>query len=127
MKKEDKFSLRSRVKSFKYAFDGIIALFQSEHNMYIHLLATIAVFVLAILLNISMLEIIALILSVWFVWMAELLNTAIEKIMNFISIEKNPQIKIIKDLAASVVLIAAIIALLVGSIIFIPKIYHLLF
>ena len=59
------------------------------------------------------------------VWMAELFNTAIEKTMDFISKEAHPQIKLVKDLAAAAVLIAAIAAVLVGALIFIPKLFPL--
>ena len=55
------------------------------------------------------------------VWMAELFNSAIEKAMDFISTEKHPQIKLVKDLAAAAVLITALAAVIVGGIIFIPK------
>jgi diacylglycerol kinase len=55
------------------------------------------------------------------VWVTEILNTCIEKAMDVITIEHHPQIKIIKDLAAGAVLIAALVAVIVGSFIFIPK------
>jgi diacylglycerol kinase (ATP) len=68
-------------------------------------------------------EIIALVFAVGFVWVAEMFNTCIEHIMDFISTEKKPAIKFIKDLSAGAVLVAAITALITGSIIFIPKIF----
>jgi diacylglycerol kinase len=55
------------------------------------------------------------------VWVAEIFNTAIEKTMDFISRERHPQIKLIKDLAAAAVLVTAFSALITGAIIFIPK------
>ena len=57
------------------------------------------------------------------VWTAEIFNTAIEKTMDFISREKHPQIKLVKDLAAAAVLITAVSAIIVGAIIFIPKLF----
>ena len=56
-----------------------------------------------------------------FVWITEMINTAIEKAMDFITLEKHSQIKLIKDLAAGAVLVASITALITGSIIFVPK------
>ncbi|HPG11610.1 MAG TPA: diacylglycerol kinase family protein [Chitinophagaceae bacterium] len=116
------FSIRARGQSFKYAFDGIISLFRSEHNMWIHFLATIIVIALAIILKVTPDEFALLSLSIGFVWTAEIFNTAIEKTMDFITTEKKPAIKLIKDLSAAAVLIASITALIVGCFIFIPKI-----
>ena len=121
MKKDKPFSLSARAWSFKYAFDGVINFFKTEHNSLIHLLATVAVFVAAIVLHVSGSGMIALILAIGFVWVAELFNTAIEKIMDFISAEHHPKIKLIKDLSAAAVLVAACIAIAVGCIVFIPK------
>jgi diacylglycerol kinase (ATP) len=121
MKKNKTFSLNERSKSFKYAFEGIKTFFKTEQNARIHLLATIAVIVLSIIFPVSKMEAIALILTVGFVWVAEIFNTAIEKMMDFISEEKNLQIKNIKDLSAAAVLTAALIAVVTGCFIFIPK------
>jgi diacylglycerol kinase (ATP) len=116
-----KFSINARKKSFDYAFAGISALFKTEHNMLLHLVGTVVVIVLMFIVPVSTMEIIALILSIGFVWVAEIFNTAIEKIMDFITEERKPQIKLIKDLSAAGVLVAAIVALLVGCFVFIPK------
>lgn len=105
----------------QYAFEGVIIFFKQEHNARIHLLATIAVIVLSIIFPISKMEAIALVLAVGFVWMAEIFNTAIEKMADFISTEKKPAIKTIKDLSAAAVLVAAVIAVITGCFIFIPK------
>ena len=121
MKNNKSFSLRARGKSFKYAIDGIIKFFYSEHNALLHLIATITTIVLAIVTPVSKQEIIFLVLVIGFVLAAELFNTAIEKIMDYISIERNPEIKFIKDVAAAAVLVAAITAFITGCIIFIPK------
>ena len=121
MKDNKPFSLRARARSFKYAFVGMINFFKAEHNAILHLLATITVLVLAIVFHISGIEIITLILAIGFVWAAELFNTAIEKMMDFISTEQNPKIKLIKDLSAAAVLVAACSAISVGCIVFIPK------
>jgi diacylglycerol kinase (ATP) len=116
-----KFSLKARGQSFRYAFQGIIYFFQSEPNTWIHLLGTITVIILAIIFPVSDLEIISLSVAIGFVWTAELFNSAIEKMMDLVSMEKNQAIKEVKDIAAAAVLIAAITALVVGCFVFIPK------
>jgi diacylglycerol kinase len=117
-----KFSIKARFKSFAYAFAGIKSFFYSQHNAWIHFLATAVVIFLAIVFQVSNADAMALTGAVGFVWVSELFNTAIERIMDFISVERNPKIKLIKDLSAAAVLIAAISALVVGCIVFIPKI-----
>jgi diacylglycerol kinase (ATP) len=117
-----KFSIKERVRSFKFAFHGIALFFKNEHNAWIHLLATIAAIALAFILRCSKTEFIMIILAIGFVWAAELFNTAIEKMADLITKETDPQIKFIKDAAAAAVLIAAVTAFIIGLIIFIPKI-----
>ncbi len=121
MKKNSPFSLKERNKSFKYAFEGIATFFRQEHNARIHLAATIAVIGLSIIFPVSRMEAIALTFAVGIVWVAEIFNTAIEKMADFISKETNPAIKTIKDLSAAAVLVAALIAVVTGCFIFIPK------
>ena len=121
MTKDQKFSLRSRIKSFYYAGIGIKQFFRQEHNARIHLAAAVVVGVLAWWLKVSHAEAIALTIVTGLVWVTEMLNTCIEKAMDMITTDYHPQVKIIKDLAAGAVLIAAITALIVGLFIFIPK------
>lgn len=122
MKKAKVFSIRMRGQSFKYAWEGILAFFRAEHNAIIHLMASIAVVCLALVFRVTRTEAVALILSIGFVWATELFNTAIEKMMDMVSTERLPEIKLIKDVSAAAVLVAAFCALLVGCIVFIPKI-----
>ena len=122
----EKFSLRARANSFGYAFKGIRSLLRHEHNAIIHLAATIVIIIAGAWLKLQRWEWIAIVMSVGFVWVTEILNTCIERIMDFISTEKHPAIGAVKDLAAAAVLIAALTAVVVGSIIFIPKIIALL-
>ncbi len=118
-----KFSWKERGNSFGYAWDGIKAVLRTEHNTWIHLALTLMAIVLGIVLKISAGEFTALIIVMTMVWTAEIFNTAIEKTMDFISKEKHPQIKLVKDLAAAAVLLTALAALAVGAIIFIPKLF----
>ena len=117
------FSTKDRLRSFVYAWDGIKALYQTEHNLYIHTALTVIAFMLAWVLSIPAVEWIALVIVMGMVWVAEIFNTVIEKIMDFITTEKHPLVKKIKDMAAAAVLITAITALIVGALIFIPKLF----
>jgi diacylglycerol kinase (ATP) len=118
-----KFSWKERGKSFVFAWAGIITFLRSEHNARLHLLATVATVALSASIGVSKAEAIVLILCMALVWITEIINTAIEKTMDFISLERHPGIRMIKDLAAGAVLVAAIASVLVGSIIFIPKFF----
>jgi diacylglycerol kinase len=118
---EKKFSVKDRLRSFRYAWEGLKWLFLSEHNTWIHLFLSIVSVVLGIVLKISRYDWMALFIVIVLVWVCEIINTAIEKTMDFISKEWHPQIKLIKDIAAAAVLVAAIGAVIVGCFIFIPK------
>lgn len=118
-----KFSLQDRFKSFAYAWDGMKAVVQTEHNTWIHLFLTVFAIGAGFLLKIDRVEWMALLIVAAFVWTAELFNTCLEKTMDFLSAEKQPQIKLIKDMAAAAVLIASLAAVLVGCLIFIPKLF----
>ena len=116
-----KFSWKARGASFRYAYHGLVAFFRTEHNAWIHGGLTIAALLLSICLHISKTEWIIIVLTITSVWITEIMNTAIEKTMDFISTEKHPQIKLVKDLAAAAVLVSAVAALVIGTIIFLPK------
>ncbi len=115
------FSWKHRIQSFRYAFTGIRDFIVYEHNSWLHLLATMGVILLAAIMKVSKTEWLALIFVIGLVWMAEAFNTCVEKIMDFVSRDKHPDIRFIKDLAAGGVLIAAVAALITACIIFIPK------
>ena len=119
--KQKTFSMQSRLNSFGFAFRGIFKFFQQEHNAWIHLVATVAVFIAAIYYPVSGSELIALIIVSGFVWVAEIFNTVIEKIMDFISPEYHESVKCIKDLAAGGVMLSALTAAATGIVVFIPK------
>ncbi len=121
MMKDEKFSIRARVESFKFSFEGLAAFFRREHNSWLHFIATLAVFIFASIVGVNKTELLALVFAIGFVWVAEIFNTCIERIMDHTSPERHPDVKFIKDLASGGVLIAAITAVIVGLIIFIPK------
>ncbi len=117
-----KFSITHRLSSFKFAFQGLAHLFQKEHNSRIHLLFGLTATGLGKFFQISRIEWITLIGCIGFVITSEIFNSTIEKTLDFISIQKHPSIKIIKDLSAAAVLISATTALVIGLLIFYPKI-----
>ncbi|MFK7806184.1 MAG: diacylglycerol kinase [Saprospiraceae bacterium] len=119
-----KFSLKSRASSFKHAFNGLIYLIKNEPNFRIHLAAAILSVCLGFYLKISALEWIALTICIGLVMATETLNTALEELCDLIHPEQHPKIKNTKDLGAAAALVTAVTALLIGLIIFIPKLFY---
>lgn len=116
--------LTRRLKSFQYAFNGLNVLFKEEPNSVIHLIAALLVIILGLILSVTTVEWLALIFAIGFVFVMELVNTAIENICNFISPAQHVQIKRIKDLAAAGVLLSAITAAIVGLVVFVPHLWN---
>ena len=110
------------LKSFKYAFNGIILCIKKEQNMYIHFLFSIVVITLGFLLSISPTEWLFCTLAIGLVFASELINTSIENLCNLVTTKENNLVKIAKDTAAGAVLVLAITAIVIGLIIFLPKI-----
>ena len=123
--KQQRFSLQNRIKSFGYAFNGLKILFIEEHNARIHLIAGVLVLIVGIYLNISKLEWIAVTLAIGLVITVEIINSVIENMADFVSPEWHNMIKKIKDLSAAGVLVSSITALIIGLIVFLPKIVSL--
>ncbi|MFN4811351.1 MAG: diacylglycerol kinase family protein [Bacteroidota bacterium] len=122
MKSDRPFSIQARLKSFVYAFEGVMYFIKHEAQALIHLIAIVAVIGAGYWFNISLTEWIAVIFAIGIVVSAEMLNTAIEKLTDMVSPQINEQAKIVKDLAAGAVLIASLTAFIIGLIIFLPKI-----
>lgn len=116
-----KFSLVRQLKSFRHAYNGLKILFSEEHNARIHLAVTVLVALLGILFRLNTSEWVAIILVISNVIIVEIINTAIENIADFVQPQYDAQIGKIKDLAASAVLISALVSVMVGLIIFLPK------
>lgn len=118
-----KFSIIDRIKSFKYAFNGLKLFFINDHNGRVHLFATIVAIGLSFYLKISGLEWIAILAVISAVFVAEILNSALEKLADVVSPDYHPKIKVVKDLAAAAVLVAAFLSVAVGFIVFLPKLF----
>lgn len=117
-----KISINARIKSFKYAFNGVKLFLCNEHNAWIHLTAAVMVIIGAWFFKFSEIEWLILILTIGFVLTTEAINTAIEYLCNHVCKEHNNEIGIIKDVAAGAVLLSAITAAIIGIILFTPKI-----
>lgn len=114
--------IRKAIRSFRYAGMGIYSLFRYENNARIHLIAFILVVIAGVFFQISSVEWCIIAILIGLVWSAEAINTSIEKLADVVSPGYHPAIKDVKDLAAAGVLILALVAVVVGCIIFIPKV-----
>lgn len=123
--KNEKFSMKKRIKSFSYAFAGLKVLFREEHNSWIHAVAAVLAVAMGFLFRISPIEWIAVVIVIGMVFAAEIINSSIERTADFVKAERDDRKRDIKDLGAAAVLVCAIAAAVVGIIIFIPKIIAL--
>lgn len=118
-----RFSIHARVVSFAYAFRGLKFMLQSQHNAWLHVVATVLVCIFGAGLQISKTEWCFVILSMMAVWTAEAFNTAIECVTDLASPEFHALAGKAKDVAAAAVLITAIGAAIIGAVVFLPYLY----
>ena len=114
------FSFKERLQSFRYAINGIRITLWKEHNFRIHLTAAILVISLGFYLEVKPAEWLWLILAISMVFITEMINTALEGLVNLVEPNQNPLARQIKDIAAGAVLLSAIAALAIGVAIFWP-------
>lgn len=119
------FSLKARLKSFKYALNGLWLVLKEEHNFWIHLLATAVVVTSGFYFQVLRSEWLWLVFAIGLVLTAEVFNSAIERLVDLKQPERDPKAGKIKDLAAAAVLIAAITAAIIGGLIFWPYLKNL--
>jgi diacylglycerol kinase (ATP) len=120
------FSTASRLRSFVYAGRGIRAVVTSQHNAWIHSVATFAAVALGLSLRIPRLEWIAIVFAIVSVWTAEAINTALELLCDVASPNFHPLVETAKDVAAGAVLICAIGATVTAVLVFAPCLAMLL-
>lgn len=113
-------------KSFKYAFRGIRDAYNNEPNLRIHTYMGSAALIAGVILNLSPLEWIILLFTIFWVISLELLNTVLEAVVNLVSPDVQPYARIAKDVSAACVLLAAILSIIVGFILFVPKLILLM-
>ena len=111
------------IKSFKYAIEGIFEGIKDEQNIKIHILIALIVIIFGIIFKISVIEWIICIILIGLVISLELMNTAIENTVDLAMPEKSDKAKIAKDVAAASVFVVSICSVIIGLIIFIPKIF----
>jgi len=111
--------------SFRHAWDGIYHAFTKHPNLRIHVAVAFLATILGVLLGLTSLEFVILLFTIFLVIMAEMINTALESMTNLITLEYRQEAKIAKDVAAGMVLIAAILSIVVGLAIFLPHLLNL--
>ena len=109
---------RKLAESFNAAIEGIIYTIKSQKNMKLHFLIAMLIILLTATLNLDKIESILIAIVVTIVLITEMFNTAIEKILDMVTPEFHPLVRIIKDIAAGCVLIAAISSVIIGYLIF---------
>src|SRR5437764_642302 len=106
------------LESFNFAFEGIIHVLRTQRNMRIHFAAAVVVLVAALWAGVSHLELIALMLAIAFVFITEMINSALEQAIDVATTSFDPLAKLAKDIAAGAVLIASVNAIAVGYLVF---------
>ena len=113
---------KNLIDSFKHAFEGIGVAIKSERNLQIHIAIMFLVIIFGIILKISVVEWFVCLLLLGGVISLEMINTAIETTVDLITMERNPKANLAKDASAGAVLVMAIVSVIIGLIIFVPKI-----
>ncbi|MBU5595165.1 diacylglycerol kinase family protein [Amphibacillus sp. MSJ-3] len=119
-------SKKKRV-GLRYAVNGLKYAYINEINIRIHFIIASLVIIFGFIFSVSIMEWVMLLIMIGFVVTAELLNTAVEAMLDYLAPDWHPMAGAIKDLTASAVLVASIIAATVGLIIFLPKVLILIF
>ncbi len=122
MSDNEPFSFQKRIKSFTYAFRGIMRLVKKEHNARIHLVALVGVVVAGLVFRLGIVDWMAVVFASGMVFVSELFNTAIEKLADEVDPKWNERIGQVKDFAAGAVLVSALVAIIIGALVFIPRI-----
>lgn len=112
--------IKSRIRSFRCAFSGLGYVLRTQKNAWIHIIATILVFILAFWLKLQTHDWAILLLTIGTVWTAEFINTALEAVVDLASPQKHPLAKVGKDVGAAAVLISASSSVLIGLLILGP-------
>jgi len=111
----------SVIDSFNYAIEGVVHVLRTQRNLRIHFAVAVAVLVVAVAVGVSKLELIVLLISIAFVLVAEMINTAIESAIDAATTSFDPMAKLAKDIAAGAVLIASVNAVAIGYLVFAGK------
>jgi diacylglycerol kinase (ATP) len=115
--------LHRRIQSFRYAFSGWSFVLRTQHNAWVHTVASLSVMALSLWLGIPARDWAVIILTIAMVWTAEFINTALEAVVDLSTPGHHPLAKVGKDVGAAAVLIAAAAAVLIGLLILGPPLY----
>ncbi len=126
VKRKLKLDNKRLINSFKYALQGIKQSYKGEQNLKIHTVVAVLVIIFGFLLKINYLEWLICLVLIGLVLMAEFFNTAIEYVVDLASPKIHPLAKAAKDTASAGVLMMAIIATIIGLIIFVPKLLDII-
>jgi len=126
MTDRNRLTFDGRIRSVAFALRGIRIMLASQHNAWIHAMATLVVVVAGLVLGLSWAEWCWIVLAVVAVWTAEALNTAFEFLTDVASPNFHPIAGKAKDVAAGAVLLAAVGAVIIGTLVFGPKVWVLL-
>ncbi len=119
MNNEKSLTIKLRAKSFSYAINGIVQLLRQEPNAKLHSLATIVIIIAGFVRHVNRWQWVALVFAIGLVWITEAINTCIERLCDFCCDNKfHLSVKIIKDIAAAAVLIAAMVSIAIATIVF---------
>jgi len=110
------------IRSFTFAISGVKEAFTREPNLRIHAALAAVALILATLLSFSVYEWALLIFTIFFVFILEFVNSALEAVVDLVSPELREEARVAKDISAACVLLAAVMALGVGAVLFLPKI-----
>ena len=122
IKEKKRFSIIARIKSATNAWRGLEILFKTTHNFWLQIIFGLLALYMGIILHVSEIEWLFIVISIGIVIIAETLNTAFEIDIDLTSPNYHPYARDTKDVAAGAVLLSVILAMVVGGIIFIPKI-----
>lgn len=114
------------LRSWSYSFDGLKYAYRYEQSMLIHVFVTIAVIVVNLLLKVSLIHWLISILAIGMVLAAELINTAIEAVVDMVTLEIHPLAKIAKDCGSAATFVLSAMAAVIGCFIYIPYIIELI-
>jgi diacylglycerol kinase (ATP) len=122
---ERKFSFGARIRSFRHAFAGLRTMLSTQHNAWIHAGMTLVALGLGVALSLTRSEWCWIVIAIVSVWTAEALNTAFELLCDVAAPEFHPRVKQAKDVAAGAVLLCALGSLVIGLLIFVPRLLAL--
>ena len=119
---ENKWKNKNFKDSVKNAFNGIMYILQNERNFRIQIIAALLVIIASFVLRLELIEFAIIVLVIFLVWLLEFINSAIEIVIDMYTEEYNKKAKVAKDISAGAVTLTALMSVIIGIIIFLPKI-----